>query len=137
MTLGGIDRVVPYELSAEETDKVRAAVYVAPDSVTSPRTVLSPSPRTKRSRAQRVADEVLSFCCVLSTRSGAQPGTVERVSAVFSGRGISLSTLRTDPGKPPTLTLRFVATRQLKDYLARRLARIRDVVKVSITQARD
>lgn len=136
MTLGGIDRVVPYELSADETAEVRAAVYVAPDSVASPRAQAARRARAKRSRAERVADDVSPFRCVLTTRSGAQPGTVERVSAVFAGRGISLTTLRTDPGKPPTLTLRFSATRQLKDYLARRLTRIRDVVKVSITDAR-
>lgn len=136
MTLGGIDRVVPYELSAAETAEVRAAVYVAPDSVRSPSGVEALSPRKKRSRAMRAADDVLPFRGVVTTRSGAQPGTVERVSAVFAGRGISLSTLRTDPGKPPTLTLRFAATRQLTDYLARRLARIRDVVKVSISRAR-
>jgi acetolactate synthase small subunit len=73
---------------------------------------------------------------VLVTRSGAQPGTIERVSAVFAGRGISLNTLHTAAGKPPKLTLHFVASTQVKDYLARRLARIRDVVKVLIVRTR-
>jgi malate dehydrogenase len=134
LTLGGIDRVVPYELSAEETAAVRAAVYVDPESAGSGRARAVRARSDERARRQ--VDQALAWRCVLTTRSGAQPGTVERVSAVFAGRGISLSTLRTDPGRPPTLTLRFEATKQVKDYLTRRLARIRDVLKVSITQAR-
>jgi malate dehydrogenase len=133
MTLNGIDRVVPYELSAEETAEVRAALYVDPERAATPQKRAASQPRSAPAKR---SDRAHSFRCVLSMRTGARSGTVERVSAVFAGRGISLDTLRTEAGKPPTLTLRFAATTQVKDYLARRLARIRDVVKVAIVPTR-
>jgi len=136
MTLGGIDRVMPYALSDAETRAVRASLYVDPEA-TAKSTRESGRRQEKRAPpAQRAAQRARSFRCVLVMRSGAQPGTVERVCAVFAGRGISLTTLRTVPGKPPRLTVRFVASTQVKDYLARRLARIRDVLKVQIVRAR-
>ena len=40
-------------------------------------------------------------------------------------------------GRTPLLRLKFRATAQLKDYLARRLLRIHDVRKVTMSRARD
>jgi hypothetical protein len=55
---------------------------------------------------------------------------------VFAGRGISLDALYAAPGDPASLTLRFVATPKLKEHLARRLLRMRDVDEVTIGPAR-
>ena len=128
MTLGGVDRVVQYDLTASERRQVARAVYV--DETGSARTPAA------RSTAATADASARSWKCVLSMRTGARPGTVERVSAVFAGRGINLDSVHATPGKPATLTLRFVATAHLKDHLARRLLRMRDVDAVRITAAR-
>jgi malate dehydrogenase len=71
MTLGGIDRVVPYALSAAETAEVRAAAYVASDGAASPRAGGVRGTRARGSRAEPAGDALSSFRCVLTTRSGA------------------------------------------------------------------
>jgi malate dehydrogenase len=116
LTLGGVDRVVPYALTPAEEEAVRAAVYT--------------EPRAARAPAPRVHERARGYRCELSVRSSAAPGTAERVSAVFASRGISLGTLHAQPGAPAKIELRFVASSSVKDYLARRLQRMRDVLSV-------
>lgn len=129
LTLNGVDRVVPYELSSDERRQVERALYVEPSA---PRRTRRPPPPDDASGSETPR----SWKCVLAMRTGARPGTVERVSAVFAGRGISLDALEAAQGSPPTLTLRFRASERLKDHLTRRLARIRDVDAVRFTPAR-
>ena len=130
MTLGGIDRVVPYDLPPEECEQVRAALYVeaAGTRQRSPRSAGGPQPAAPQ-RAVR-------WKCGIHIGSETRSGTVERVSAVFAGRGISLDSVQTTAGKTPTLRLQFSATPQVKDYLSRRLLRIRDVRRVHMSSAR-
>lgn len=123
MTLGGVDRVVPYELTPDERANVQRALYVD-------------AGRPVRRVAAAEAGPLLPWKCVLAMRTGARPGTIERISAVFAGRGISLDALDASPGKPATLTLRFSASEQLKNHLARRLARMRDVARMTLTRGR-
>lgn len=125
MTLGGIDRVVPYDLAPEERAQVRAALYVAADA---------PRARPPRRRSVRDAQRAIAWKCTLAMRSGARPGTVEQVSAVFANRGISLDSVHAVPGTPATMTLRFCASLQVKQHLARRLLRMRDVVSVRFVE---
>ncbi|HEY6879322.1 MAG TPA: hypothetical protein VI299_14950 [Polyangiales bacterium] len=116
LTLGGVDRVVPYTLTADEQSAVRRAVYS--------------EPRAQRKPAPQVLDRPRAYRCELSVRSSASPGTAERVSAVFASRGISLRALHATPGAPAAIELRFVASSAVTDYLARRLLRMRDVLRV-------
>lgn len=118
LTLGGVDRVVPYALSPDEQRAVRAAVYSEADAPRAPKPVIRDRPR--------------AFRCVLSVRSSAASGTTERVGAVFSSRGISLSTVHASSGTPARITLRFVASSGITGYLARRLRRMRDVLSVTM-----
>ncbi|MDB4976827.1 MAG: ldh2 [Myxococcaceae bacterium] len=123
LTLGGVDRVVQYDLTQREQREVRSACYVDPEA----------SPR-KRPRTRPVQEHARAWECVLTMRSGAKPGTAERASAVFAGRGISLRSVLAQPGHPAIITLRFVASPQVKDHLTRRLARMRDVVKLRVVR---
>jgi malate dehydrogenase len=118
LTLGGVDRVVPYALLPDEESAVKRAVYSEPRAPRKPVAVVH-----ERARAYR---------CELSVRSSAAVGTAERVSAVFASRGISLRSMHAMPGAPATIELRFVASSAVKDYLARRLARMRDVLAVKL-----
>jgi malate dehydrogenase len=124
LTLNGIDRVVPYDLSAEERKLVQDA--------------LLPAPTRKESKAEtaRMSEPTRSWKCELMVQSGARPGNAERVSAVFAGRGISLETMRAEPGSPAKISMRFAATARIKDHLVRRLARMRGVLSVSCRPAR-
>jgi malate dehydrogenase len=124
LTMNGVARVVPYELSERERAEVQAAVYVE----------AAPAPRRARPRA---AEQVRAWKCVLQMRSGERPGNAERISSVFAGRGISLDHVHAVPGTPATITLQFTASTRLKDHLALRLRRMRgvDAVKVSAVRA--
>ncbi|MET0339945.1 MAG: lactate dehydrogenase [Polyangiales bacterium] len=127
MTLNGVDRVLSYDLPADERAQVRASLYV--DEEAGRRT-------SRRASAEPDAPQPTErFRFVLRIASGALPGTVERVSAVFAGRGINLESVQTASSPHPTLTLRFRATARVKDYLTRRLSRIRDVVRVEAARA--
>jgi malate dehydrogenase len=123
LTLGGVDRVVPYALTPDEERAVQAAVYR--------------EPRPPRRPTPEVHDRARAFHCELSVRSSAPPGTAERVSSVFASRGISLRAMHAYPGAPAKIELRFVASTKVKDYLARRLARMRDVLTVTIAPSPD
>ena len=128
LTLGGVERVVPYDLPESERAQVRAAVWVDPGGA---RSKLRDAPRPGGE-----AERTSRWSCVLKISSSARPGTVESVSAVFAGRGISLDAVQTEGGARPTLSLRFRASTQVKDYLARRLLRMRDVVAVRMSPGR-
>jgi len=140
MTLNGIDRIVPYDLPDDERRQVEAALYV--DQTKQPKKALPKQARsgsgraTPRARATRPTQRALPWKCVLDIGTGLQPGTVERVSAVFAGRGISLDGVQTVARPAPRLTLLFQASPQVKDYLARRLLRMRDVLKVHMLRGR-
>jgi hypothetical protein len=124
MTLNGVDRVVPFTLSDAEQSAVRAAVYTD----NTPRKTRKP-PAPQRVRAWR---------CELSVRSSAASGTAERVSSVFAERGISLDSVHATPGTPASISLRFLASATVTNHLARRLARIRDVLRVHMyAESRD
>jgi len=128
MTLGGVARFVDYDLSRSERSEVQRALYVDAGTRGARR------PRRARNEQERAAlQHARPWRCLLTMRTGARPGTVERVSAVFAGRGISLDALQAAPGRPATLTLRFVASTLVKDHLARRLKRMRDVTRVRIS----
>jgi len=88
LTLNGVDRVVPYDLSAEERALVRASVWPM-DS----RKIHAPAASADR-------EQTRSYKLTLSVESGARPGNAERVSAVFAGRGINLESMRAAPGCP-------------------------------------
>lgn len=132
MTLNGIDRVVSYDLPEHERAQVRAAVYVgeAASRLQRRRT------RAARPEVARLRQKSRAWTCTLRIATGARPGTVERVSAVFAGRGISLDSVQTKMIGKPMLRLQFRATAQVKDYLARRLLRMRDVARVTMAPAR-
>lgn len=135
MTLGGIDRVVPYDLSPDERVQVQAALHQAPAGLR--RTRVRKAQSARRPAQQRGKSAVTeSWRCVLVTRSGTRPGNVERVGAVFAGRGISLHTFHAEAGSPAKLTMDFSASPRVKAYLARRLLRIRDVRSVRIVRTR-
>ncbi|MFT3925768.1 MAG: hypothetical protein QM778_24715 [Myxococcales bacterium] len=133
LTLNGVDRVVPYELTTEERAQVQASLYVAPAA----RRVVgvgsrSHAPGRASSRTDNQAERARRWRCDLSVESGARPGNAERVSAVFAGRGISLDTMQAFPGSPAKITMSFVTSTRIKDHLARRLARIRGVRAVQV-----
>ncbi len=123
LTLGGVERVVPYSLTPDEERAVRAAVYS--------------EPRSPKRPAPVVHERARAYYCELSVRSSAAPGTAERVSAIFASRGISLRALHAHPGAPAKIELRFVASSHVTDYLARRLLRMRDVLSVSLRPSID
>jgi malate dehydrogenase len=129
MTLNGVDRIVPYDLPDDERAQVQAALYVEPRASTRRGARTTGGARARAERA-------LLWKCVLEIDTGVQPGTVERVSAVFAGRGISLDAVQTVARPAPRLTLLFRASTRVKDYLARRLLRMRDVGKVHMSRGR-
>ena len=78
------------------------------------------------------------WVCVLDTDGAETPGVVARIAHVFAERGISLDeVLAMTWNDRPLVLVRFTATDRLRDYMMRRLKRIRAVTGVQVQEADD
>ena len=76
------------------------------------------------------------WLCRLRLRSATRPGSLARVAHVFAERGISIGqVLAAEEDGAPAIALTFIASPRLRDFLARRLGRMPEVVSVAIEDA--
>lgn len=76
---------------------------------------------------------IAEWVCILALHSDSRPGIMARVAHVFSERGINLAeVLATNWRGTPTIVLKFCASQRLRDYLCRRLERMREVHAVRV-----
>lgn len=121
MTLGGMDRLVSFDLPADERAAVLAAVYRDPSGIPT-RTVYMPGTKA----------ETRAYRCVLTMKTSTRPGVLERIVAIFAERGINLDEVQASAQPQAGISLRFSASETVKDYLARRLMRVAEVSGVAI-----
>jgi len=121
MTLNGMDRFVSFDLHANERASVLAAVYRDPSGIPT-RTVYMPGKQA----------DTREYRCVMTTKTSARPGVLERIVAIFADRGINLDEVHATAQPNAGVSLRFSASETVKDYLARRLMRVAEVNAVKI-----
>lgn len=72
-----------------------------------------------------------TWSCRLTLDAWSRPGLLAGILNVFAERGISLDqVLATDQGGKPTIIVTFAVSEQMRDFIARRLTRMPDVVEV-------
>ncbi len=72
-----------------------------------------------------------TWSCRLTLDAWSRPGLLAGILNVFAERGISLDqVLATDQGGKPTIIVTFAVSEQMRDFIARRLARMPNVADV-------